>query len=364
MIIDNNKIVQALHEVPDPKGGSNIIDTGRVRELKIQENRIFFQLVVNGLDAAEKAELHMSSLQKINSIYPEAEVDVHMVQEQEGSSQMKILPQVKNVIAVASGKGGVGKSTVTANLARALKKQGVKVGVLDGDLYGPSMPILFGMEGEKPEVVNRGPSPKLLPLRTDEDIPIISLGFIISPEQAVVLRGPRLAGLIKQFIEDCIWPELDVLLIDLPPGTGDIQLTLVQTVPVTGAIIVTTPQQLSYADALKALNMFKMDSISVPILGIVENMAWFTPEDLPDRKYYLFGEGGGQKLADKTDNVLIGQLPLIAGLRAASDDPNSYNQSWSQSEGYFGRLAEKTMEQLKIRNEKMAPTDVVRITTQ
>jgi ATP-binding protein involved in chromosome partitioning len=363
MNIDNNKIVDALHEVADPKGGSNIIETGRVRELKIEGNRVFFHLLVSGLSAAEKAELHFKSLQKINELYPTAEVDVHMVQEEAGSNEVRVLPQVKNVVAVASGKGGVGKSTVTANLARALKRKGLRVGVMDGDLYGPSMPILFGMEGQKPEVVNRGPSPKLLPLMTDEEIPLMSLGFIISPEQAVVLRGPRLAGLIKQFIEDCIWPELDVLLIDLPPGTGDIQLTMVQTVPVTGALIITTPQQLSYADALKALNMFRMDSINVPILGIVENMAWFTPDDMPDKKYYLFGQGGGQKLADKCETALLGQLPLIAGLREASDDPNAFNKSLALSEGYFAKLADRMLEQLKARNENLSPTNVVRITT-
>eukprot|EP00095_Tigriopus_kingsejongensis_P003881 maker-scaffold1748_size29100-snap-gene-0.1 protein:Tk03881 transcript:maker-scaffold1748_size29100-snap-gene-0.1-mRNA-1 annotation:"mrp" len=272
-----------------------------------------------------------------------------------GATKANPLPHVKNIIAVASGKGGVGKSTVSVNLAISLANKGAKVGLIDADLYGPSIPTMMGLQGQRPKIEVLYGKHKIVPLEA-HGVKVMSVGFIVEPEQAVVLRGPRLGGIIKQFINDCIWPDLDYLIIDLPPGTGDIQLTLVQTAPVTGAVIVTTPQEVAVIDAVKAMNMFLLEHINVPItapvtgavivttpqevavidavkamnmfllehinvpiVGVVENMSWFTPEELPDNKYYIFGEGGGKKLAKFGQTVMLGQVPLVQGIREAGD---------------------------------------------
>jgi ATP-binding protein involved in chromosome partitioning len=207
---------------------------------------------------------------------------------------------------------------VAVNLAIGLKQLGARVGLLDADVYGPSIPTMLGLVGERPKVKDVTGVPKMIPLE-GHGIPCISIGFIIDPEQAVVLRGPRLAAIIKQFVSDVLWPELDFLVVDLPPGTGDVQLTLVQTVPVTGAVLVTTPQEVALADAVKAMSMFMLPQIAVPILGVVENMSWFTPAELPNNKYYLFGEGGGKKLVKESQSMLLGQIPLVQGVREGGD---------------------------------------------
>nr|MBP8941943.1 P-loop NTPase [Saprospiraceae bacterium] len=222
------------------------------------------------------------------------------------------------------------------------------------------IPIMLGLKDKRPEVKQVYGVNKIIPLQA-YGLPVMSIGFVVEPEQAVVLRGPRLAGVMKQFLEDCLWPELDVLVIDLPPGTGDIQLTLVQTVPVTGAIIVTTPQQVSVADAIKAANMFQMDGIGVPILGIVENMSWFTPAELPDKKYEIFGKGGGQHLAGLYHTVLLQQIPLVLSVRAGGDEgrPSIMDEGENDSTKYFKSMAANVLDQLNLRNENMAPTQKV-----
>ena len=362
-MVDNNKVLSILYEIPDPKAGRNIIETDRVRNLKVKDNTIYFELVVSNLDAGTRAELNFACQTAIKESYPEADVHIHMMVDKAQSKSLKTVPHIQNVVAVGSGKGGVGKSTMTANLARALKASGLRVGVLDADLYGPSMPKMFGMEGQRPEVEQVMGSPKIVPLQTDEGIHLISIGFVIDAEQAVVLRGPRLSGIIKQFVNETRWPELDVLLVDLPPGTGDIQLTLVQTVSVTGAVIITTPQDMSIADALKAANMFRLENIRVPILGVIENMSWFTPADLPDRRYLIFGSGGGEKLANAIKTNLIGQVPLVMEVREAGDHPIKLDRTWIEEGGIFAEVASNLMKQLSYRNEHMKPTEIVQINT-
>ena len=265
------------------------------------------------------------------------------------------------MIAVGSGKGGVGKSTISVNLALALKKRGYKVGLMDADLYGPSIPTMMGLVGAKPKIQPVYGKPKIVPIEKD-GIHVVSIGFIVDAEQAVILRGPRLSGVIKQFINDCIWPELDFLIIDLPPGTGDIQLTLVQSVPLTGAVVVTTPQQVAVADAVKATNMFALDSINVPILGIVENMAWFTPAELPDNKYYIFGEGGAKTLAKKYMTVVLGQVPLVQSIREGGDQgkPSVLSDNAEQIK-IFDKMAERFVEQVALRHELFEPTRIVNV---
>lgn len=362
MSIDTTTIVKALAKVTDPNTGQDIITMSMVRDLQIEGNNINFALELPSLNSEYKSELNFACIAAVQEVYPEANVNVHMIaktaQSQESTSA---LPHVKNIIAVASGKGGVGKSTVAVNLALGLKQLGAKVGLLDADLYGPSLPTMLGLQGKRPKVQNVYNQPKILPLEA-YGLPVISIGFIVEPEQAVVLRGPRLSGVIKQFVNDTIWPELDFLVVDLPPGTGDIQLTLVQTVPITGAIIVTTPQEVSVVDAVKAMNMFRLPSVNVPILGVVENMAWFTPKELPNNKYFLFGEGGGKKIARMSQSVLLGQVPIVQGIREGGDSgkPAVLGDETIVREA-FQKIAENTLRQVALRNEMLEPTRIVKM---
>ncbi|MEO0340754.1 MAG: Mrp/NBP35 family ATP-binding protein, partial [Bacteroidota bacterium] len=296
MSIETKKIVEALAKVKDPNTGQDLITMNMVRDLSVEGDQINFTLELPSLGNEYKQELNFSCIGAIQEIYPLANVNVHMMAKG-GQANVSSNPfsHIKNIIAVASGKGGVGKSTVSVNLALGLKAQGYSVGLIDADLYGPSMPTMLNLQGQRPKIQQVYNQPRLVPLEA-YGIKVMSIGFIIEPEQAVVLRGPRLSGIIKQFFHDTVWPPLDYMIVDLPPGTGDIQLSLVQTVPVTGAVIVTTPQEVAVVDAVKAINMFLLPNVNVPIIGVVENMSWFTPKELPNNKYHLFGKGGGKKL--------------------------------------------------------------------
>jgi len=365
MAIDNNKVVLALSNVKDPVTGQDIIARRMVADLRIQGNQVQFMLATGDMPEAQKSSMNFACIEAIQSIYPEAEVHIHMARGESEKNEQGPLPHVKNIIAVASGKGGVGKSTIAVNLALGLKELGFKTGLIDADLYGPSAPTMLGLQGEKPKVQVVHGSHKIVPLEA-YGMPVMSIGFVVEPEQAVVLRGPRLAGIIKQFIRETIWPELDYLIIDMPPGTGDIQLTVVQTVPLTGAIIVTTPQELAVVDALKAMNMFLLDSVNVPILGVVENMSWFTPAELPDNKYFLFGSGGGKKLADMGEINLLAQIPLVQSVREAGDSgkPAILQQENPELRKRFMDLAQTLHDHTQLRNKEMAPTRMVEIKTQ
>lgn len=362
MAIEKQKIVEALYKIMDPVSGRDLIAAKMVENLQVEGNNVNFSLLMSNINHPNKSDLIFACVAGVKEVYPEAEVNVHVVartaKAQESTSKV---PQIKNIIAVGSGKGGVGKSTVSVNIALGLKKLGARVGLIDADLYGPSIPTMLGLKGQRPRVQDVYGQAKILPL-TAYDMPVISIGFIIEPEQAVVLRGPRLAAIIKQFFNDVTWPELDFLIVDLPPGTGDIQLTLVQTVPVTGAVMVTTPQEVAVADAVKAMNMFLLPTVDVPILGVVENMSWFSPEDLPDRKYLLFGEGGGKKLAFMSNSVLLGQVPIVQGVREGGDTgvPAVVNLSNPVSKAFM-QIAENVLQQVAIRNETLAPTKIVQV---
>ena len=365
MDIEQSKVVAALAKVNDPLSNKNLILANRVRDLKIEEANISFTLEMPTIDAPTKSSLNFACIAAIQEVYPNAEVHVHLMQKaQQAGKPSHPLSHVKNIIAVASGKGGVGKSTVAVNLALGLQALGAKVGLIDADLYGPSIPTMLGLQGERPKVQEFDGQPKLLPLQV-HGLPVMSIGFIVEPQQAVVLRGPRLGAIIKQFFNDCVWPPLDYMIVDLPPGTGDIQLTLVQTVPVTGAVMVTTPQEVAIVDAVKAMNMFLLPSVNVPILGVVENMSWFTPKELPDNKYYIFGSGGGKKLAKMANTVLLGQIPLVEGIREGADEgkPAHLLEGDAISQQAFQQLAEQTARQIALRNESLEPTKIVGIKT-
>jgi ATP-binding protein involved in chromosome partitioning len=359
MPLDNNKIVNALREIADPVSGQDVISARRISDLKIQGDNVFFALNTDGIAEQAKQELHLYCIEAIQKVYPQAEVHVHM--QRPDGSKGAVLSQVGNIIAIASGKGGVGKSTIAVNLALGLKQLGYRVGLIDADLYGPSIPTMLGLHDVRPKVIDHYGQPKIIPPVAFE-IPVISIGFIVEPEKAVVLRGPRLAGIIKQFIFECLWPPLDYLIIDLPPGTGDIQLTLVQTVPVTGALIVTTPQDVSVADALKALNMFRMENIHVPILGVIENMSWFTPAELPDHQYFIFGKGGGEKLAGMGETELLARIPLIQSIRESGDQgkPGVLSEDPLLNTPFIN-LAKRVVESVAKRNATQAPTRVVKV---
>ncbi|NNE30161.1 MAG: Mrp/NBP35 family ATP-binding protein [Saprospiraceae bacterium] len=363
MLMDKMKVAKALSKVIEPQTGKDLISLNIVTGLEVDDKTISFTIEVPSANYPHKGALNMAAQTAMLEVYPEAEVHVHMSvgkQPQRPTAPRRILPQVKNIIAVASGKGGVGKSTVSVNLALSLKSQGARVGLIDADLYGPSIPTMLGLKGLRPKVKDVNGKPVLLPLDY-KGMPVMSIGFIIEPEQAVVLRGPRLGGIIKQFFNDCEWPELDYLVIDLPPGTGDIQLTLVQTVPVTGVVLVTTPQQVSYADAVKAMNMFLLPNVNVPILGVVENMSWFTPAELPDNKYYLFGKGAGEKLSAASSSGLLGQVPLIQSVQEGGDSGNPAAMQSGPAQEIFEGIAKKLVAHVEKRNAERAPTSPVEI---
>ena len=362
MQIERKEVIKALGTVIDPNTGRDILAVHMVEGLKIEGNDINFKLILPSLNNQYKQDLNFACISAIQNVYPTANVNVHMMAKStQANASTSSVPQIKNVIAVASGKGGVGKSTIAANLAIGLKQLGAKVGIIDADLYGPSMPTMFGLQGQRPKVETVYNQPRITPLNAF-GIPIMSIGFIIEPEQAVVLRGPRLSGIIKQFINDCTWPDLDYLIVDLPPGTGDIQLTLVQTVPVTGAIIVTTPQEVAVVDAVKAMNMFLLPSVNVPILGVVENMSWFTPAELPNNKYLIFGEGGGKQMAKLSKSVLLGQVPLVQGIRESGDGGKpALLEENHPAAPYFEGIAKNTLRQIAIRNEMLGPTKIVQV---
>ncbi|MBK6372604.1 MAG: Mrp/NBP35 family ATP-binding protein [Saprospiraceae bacterium] len=324
MEIDINEIRQVLSNIKDPKTGQDIVKAGLVKDLFLEGTELNLMIFSNNLDSTDKGNLHQAIVFGIQAEYPELNINLHMVTKADQiDEKASPLPQIQNIIAVASGKGGVGKSTVSVNLAFALNRMGYKVGILDADVYGPSIPTMLGIKGQRPQITNLYGKPKLVPIEVN-GVQTISIGLIVEEEQAVVLRGPRLAGIIKQFIEDTVWDALDFLIVDLPPGTGDVQLTLVQSVPLSGAIIVTTPQEVAVVDAVRALNMFRMEQINVNVLGVVENMSWFTPEELPDSRYYIFGEGGGHRLAQMSGSIVLGQIPITMGLREAGDAGTLY----------------------------------------
>lgn len=364
MEFDKQKIIEALSKVLDPQTGKDIISQRMVENLVTDDKNISFTLLLPSLQSPSKQELNFACIAAVSEVFPESEVHVHVKAKTENVQQQKtnsVTPQIKNIIAVASGKGGVGKSTVAVNLALGLQHLGAKVGLMDADVYGPSVPTMLGLQGERPKIKDVNGKPQIVPIEK-YGIPSISIGYIIEAEQAVVLRGPRLAGIIKQFFQDCLWPELDYLIIDLPPGTGDVQLTLVQTVPVTGVVMVTTPQEVALADAIKGMNMFRLPNVNVPILGVVENMAWFTPAELPDNKYYIFGEGAGKKLAKEANAVLLGQIPIVQAIREGGDRgfPAVLDDEPLTKEAFLN-VSRNTLRQIAIRNEMQGPTEIVKM---
>ncbi|PJJ75868.1 ATP-binding protein involved in chromosome partitioning [Thermoflavifilum aggregans] len=320
-MITEQQVLAALSQVHDPDLGKDLVSLRMIQDLQIEGKKIRFRIVLTTPACPVKDAMQQACINAIHMMVdPEAEVEIQMDAQTTSRRQDNkvILPEVSNIIAVASGKGGVGKSTISTNLALAIAQRGAKVGLMDADIYGPSMPIMLGIKGERPRMAQIKGRPMIVPMLRF-GIEVMSIGLLVDEKQAVIWRGPMASSAVRQFMTDIYWGALDYLIIDLPPGTGDIHLTLVQQVPLTGAIVVTTPQDVALADARKALGMFNTPQIKVPVIGVVENMAYFTPPDLPDRKYYLFGRGGGQKLAEEFGVPFLGQIPIVENIREGGD---------------------------------------------
>jgi ATP-binding protein involved in chromosome partitioning len=357
-------ILKALSTVQEPDLGKDLVTLNMIKDIEIKGNQVGFTIVLT-TPACPLKEMMRRDCEK--AIRAELGEDVSIVVKFTANTSSNrldgksLLPKVKNIIAVVSGKGGVGKSTVAANLALSLSKEGAKVGLMDADIYGPSVPIMFGIRGERPLMMNVEGKDMIIPIEKF-GIKLISMGLLVDEKSAVVWRGPMVSSAIKQFVSDVYWDELDYLVIDMPPGTGDIHLTLVQTVPVTGAVIVTTPQDVALADAKKAIAMFGQAQIKVPIIGLVENMAWFTPAELPDNKYYIFGKDGGKKLADQLDIPFLGQIPLVQSIREGGDKgvPIMAGED-NITKDAFVLFANNAIRSIAMRNANVEATQVVEI---
>ena len=320
MEISREQVLEALSSVMEPDLKKDIVTANLVEEINIDGNKVRLKVYVSNPALHARKRMQEAIRFNLEKGLGEVQVETEVVglPVDARQAQRKILPEVKHIVAIASGKGGVGKSTVTANLAGGLAKAGYRVGIVDADIYGPSMPTMFDVVGERPSMIEVEDTPKINPVLS-YGIKILSIGFFTDQDNAVVWRGPMAAKALTQMFTDAYWGELDYLLVDLPPGTGDIHLSLVQTVPLDGAIIVSTPQEVALADARKGVSMFQLESINVPVLGIVENMSWFTPAELPDNRYYIFGRDGAKNLASGMGIPFLGQIPLVQGVREAGD---------------------------------------------
>ena len=364
MQLNEQQILKALSKVIDPDLKKDLVSLNMIQNLSVEGKTVSFDLVLTTPACPFKDSMKRACIQAIHTdVDAEAEVEVKI--SSNVSSRRKenevVLPGVKNIIAVASGKGGVGKSTVAANLAVALAMSGARVGLVDADIYGPSIPLMFDVMHERPANVDIDGKPMIVPVHK-HGVSLLSIGFFVDPSKALVWRGPMASGALQQLFSDADWGKLDYMVIDMPPGTGDIHLTLVQTLPVTGAVIVSTPQQVALADARKGVSMFRQESINVPVLGLVENMSYFTPGELPENKYYIFGKNGCKKLAEEMNIPFLGEIPIVQSICESGDNgvPAVLNTTSPEAKA-FVQLAENVAQQLAIRNANMPATQKVEI---
>ena len=371
MSFTKQDIYNALDTITEPGEGKSLVENKNISNLVVFGNEVIVDVTITNptLQAKKKveSEIKKAILSKVDEkIDVKVNVKTSAAPKKEEKSTLikgKKIPSIQNIIAIASGKGGVGKSTITANMAVSLSKMGFKVGILDADIYGPSMHLMFDVEKERPISVKIEGRSKMKPIE-NYGVKLLSLGFFTNPNQAVIWRGPMASKALNQLIFDADWGELDFLLIDLPPGTGDVHLSIVQALPINGAVIVSTPQTIALADAKKGVAMFQQESIQVPVLGIIENMAYFTPEELPDNKYYIFGKDGAKHLAEDINTKFLGEIPLVQSIREAGDvgHPVALQENTSL-ENAFATLTKEMVSELLKRNANLPPTEVVRITT-
>jgi ATP-binding protein involved in chromosome partitioning len=357
-------ILKALSNVQEPDLGKDLVTLNMITDLVVEGDHVSFTIVLT-TPACPMKDLMKNACENAIKLLvnKQAIITVNFTSNTTSRRQDEktVLAQVKNIIAVVSGKGGVGKSTVSANLALALAEGGAKVGLMDADIYGPSVPIMFGVRGQRPLMKDENGKGIILPLEKF-GIRLMSIGLLVDEKDAVVWRGPMASSAIRQFITDVDWGELDYLVIDMPPGTGDIHLTIMQTVPVTGVVIVTTPQTVALADAKKAIAMFGQANIKVPIIGLVENMAYFTPEELPNNKYYLFGKEGGRNLAEEYDLPFLGQIPLVQSIREGGDEgvPAMVGKD-EISKDALRTVVSQAVRQIAIRNANLPKTQTINV---
>lgn len=368
--LDKKEIYKVLETITIAGEGKNMVESGAVQNIITFADEVIVDLKIStpAMHIKKRAEEDIVKIIK-EKIYAEAKVKVNIKVEapkQPANPNLikgKAIPGIKNIIAVASGKGGVGKSTLTANLAISLSKMGFKVGILDADVYGPSIPIMFDVAQERPLSVTIEGRSKMKPIES-YGVKILSLGFFTQANQAVIWRGPMAAKALNQLIFDAAWGDLDFMLLDLPPGTGDIHLSIMQSLPITGAVIISTPQNVALADARKGVAMFQQENIQVPVLGIIENMAYFTPEELPNNKYYIFGKEGAKHLAEDLKVPFLGEIPLVQSIREAGDNghPAALQENTPLSKA-FEDLTKRVVEETVNRNTNLPPTEVIKITT-
>ncbi|MFR1236029.1 MAG: Mrp/NBP35 family ATP-binding protein [Barnesiella sp.] len=359
-------ILDALSKVRYPGNGKNLVEAEMIDDnIRIDGNKVSFSIIFDKPnDPFMRSVVKAAETAIITYVSPEVEIKGNIsvkAKQLNRPDPQNPLPEVKNIIAVSSGKGGVGKSTVASNLAVALSQQGYKVGLLDADIFGPSVPKMFGIEEERPYAENIGGRELIIPIEK-YGVKILSIGFFVDKDSAVVWRGGMASNALKQLITDGAWGELDYFILDLPPGTSDIHLTLVQTLGITGAIVVSTPQEVALADARKGINMFTGEKINVPILGLVENMSWFTPAELPENRYYIFGKEGCKKLAEEMNVRLLGQIPIVQSIREGGDEGKPVALNPNSITGLaFADLARTVISAVNERNEREAPTQKVEL---
>ena len=368
MNLKKSDIEQALKTITVPGEAQNMVDSHAVKNIIVFGDEVIVDLTISNPSLQAKKRTEVDILKTIHKlVYAKAKITVNVkveaVSKPKNIIKGKSIPGIQNIIAIASGKGGVGKSTVTSNLAVTLSQMGFRVGVLDADIYGPSIPIMFDVQNEKPLAVNIDGKSKMKPVE-NYGVKILSIGFFTKPDQAVVWRGPMAAKALNQMIFDADWGELDFLLIDLPPGTGDIHLSIMQALPITGAVVVSTPQNIALADARKGVAMFQQESINVPVLGIIENMAYFTPEELPEHKYFIFGKEGAKNLSGDLKVPFLGEIPLVQSVREAGDfgRPAALQQATFVREA-FTEVTKNVAQEVVRRNSNLPPTDAIKITT-
>lgn len=359
-----NEIMKALSTVEEPDFKKDLVSLNMVKDIAINGKKVSFTVILTTPACPLKDIIRMRCEKAIHSMVDDAaEIQINWTSNTSSlrTDKNELLKDVRNIIAVVSGKGGVGKSTVAANLALALSAGGAKVGLMDADIYGPSVHIMFGIRGERPQMRDVNGKGKIVPIDR-YGIKVMSIGLLVDEKQAVVWRGPMVSSAIKQFVSDVDWGELDYLVIDMPPGTGDIHLTVVQTVPVTGAIVVTTPQLVALADAKKGITMFSQGGLKVPVIGIVENMSYFTPAELPENKYYIFGKEGGKNLAEEFDIPFLGEIPLVQSIREGGDlgIPAMIGDD-DVSKKAFTAFGENAVRAISIRNAQLPETEVTKI---
>ncbi|MAW21152.1 MAG: chromosome partitioning protein [Flavobacteriales bacterium] len=365
MKLNKKVILEALSNITLPNEGKSIVDEGAIKNIQIFGTDIELDIEIKNPTLQYKKRVELECIKAIhNHAYEKAKIKVNLIVnsiEKNIQIKGKNIPGVKNIIAISSAKGGVGKSTISANFAVSLSNLGYKVGIIDADIYGPSMHIMFGLEGETPAAISVDGKTKIKPLES-YGVKLLSIGFFAHSQQAVVWRGPMASKALNQLLWDTHWGDLDYLVVDLPPGTGDVHLSLVQSIPLTGAVVVSTPQNIALADAKKGVNMFQMESINVPVLGIVENMSYFTPEELPANKYYIFGKEGAKGLAEQLELQLLGEIPLVQSVREAADAGRPVVlQGTTPIALELLKMTKKILESIKKRNLNLAPTKPVEL---